>query len=97
MQEGKLFMLQTRSGKRSTQAALKIAVDMAEEGLITREEAVLSINAGQLDQLLHPTLDPKRRDDGARQGTARLARAPPPASSCSMPTRRCISRRKATR
>jgi pyruvate,orthophosphate dikinase len=51
-------MLQTRSGKRSTQAALKIAVDMAEEGLISREEAVKNIDAGQLDQLLHPTLDP---------------------------------------
>jgi pyruvate, orthophosphate dikinase len=59
VQEGKLFMLQTRSGKRSTQAALKIAVNMAEEGLITREEAVKSINAAQLDQLLHPALDPK--------------------------------------
>ena len=59
VQEGKLFMLQTRSGKRSTQAALKIAVGMAEDGLITREEAVKSINANQLDQLLHPTLDPK--------------------------------------
>ncbi|HSD92611.1 MAG TPA: pyruvate, phosphate dikinase [Methyloceanibacter sp.] len=59
VQEGKLFMLQTRAGKRSTQAALKIAVDMAAEGLITREEAVKSINANQLDQLLHPTLDPK--------------------------------------
>ncbi|MEX1060900.1 MAG: PEP/pyruvate-binding domain-containing protein, partial [Methyloceanibacter sp.] len=58
VQEGKLFMLQTRSGKRSTQAALKIAVDMAEKGLITREEAVRNINADQLDQLLHPTLDP---------------------------------------
>jgi pyruvate,orthophosphate dikinase len=58
VQEGKLFMLQTRAGKRSTQAALKIAVDMAEEGLIGREQAVSSINAAQLDQLLHPTLDP---------------------------------------
>jgi pyruvate,orthophosphate dikinase len=58
VQEGKLFMLQTRAGKRSMQAALKIAVDMAEEGLITREEAVKSINANQLDQLLHPMLDP---------------------------------------
>ncbi|HXE04071.1 MAG TPA: pyruvate, phosphate dikinase [Methyloceanibacter sp.] len=58
VQDGKLFMLQTRSGKRSTQAALKIAVDMAEEALITREQAVQSINADQLDQLLHPTLDP---------------------------------------
>jgi pyruvate,orthophosphate dikinase len=58
VQEGKLFMLQTRSGKRTTQAGLKIAVDMAEEEIITREEAVLSVNASQLDQLLHPTLDP---------------------------------------
>jgi pyruvate, orthophosphate dikinase len=58
VQDGKLFMLQTRSGKRSMQAALKIAVDMAEDGLITREQAVKSINADQLDQLLHPTLDP---------------------------------------
>ncbi|MGV1014019.1 MAG: pyruvate, phosphate dikinase [Methyloceanibacter sp.] len=58
VQEGKLFILQTRSGKRSTQAALKIAVDMAAEGLISREEAVLSVKAAQLDQLLHPTLDP---------------------------------------
>jgi pyruvate,orthophosphate dikinase len=60
VQENQLFMLQTRSGKRSTQAALKIAVDMAEEGLISREEAVMNIDAGQLDQLLHPTLDPGR-------------------------------------
>ncbi|MGH6867228.1 MAG: pyruvate, phosphate dikinase, partial [Methyloceanibacter sp.] len=58
VQEGKLFMLQTRAGKRSTQAALKIAVDMAAEGLITREQAVTSLNPAQLDQLLHPTLDP---------------------------------------
>jgi pyruvate,orthophosphate dikinase len=61
VQEGKLFILQTRAGKRSTQAALKIAVDMAGEGVITRAEAVKSINANQLDQLLHPTLDPTRR------------------------------------
>jgi len=61
IQEGTLFMLQTRSGKRSTQAGLKIAVDMAEEGLITREEAVLSLNPSQLDQLLHPTLDPNAK------------------------------------
>ena len=59
VQEGKLFILQTRAGKRSTQAALKIAVDMAGEGLINREEAVKGINASQLDQLLHPTLDPE--------------------------------------
>lgn len=58
VQEGQLFMLQTRSGKRTTQAALKIAVDMAEEEIISREEAVMSLNPAQLDQLLHPTLDP---------------------------------------
>jgi pyruvate,orthophosphate dikinase len=58
VQEGKLFILQTRSGKRSTQAALKIAVDMAEEALISRDEAVAAIDPDQLDQLLHPTLDP---------------------------------------
>jgi pyruvate,orthophosphate dikinase len=58
IQEGKLWMLQTRSGKRTSKASLKIAVDMAEEGLITREEAVLRIDPAQLDQLLHPMLDP---------------------------------------
>lgn len=58
IQKGKLWMLQTRNGKRTTKAALKIAVDMANEGLITREEAVSRIDPAQLDQLLHPTLDP---------------------------------------
>jgi pyruvate,orthophosphate dikinase len=59
IQEGKLWMLQTRSGKRTGKAGLKIAVDMADEGLITHEEAVLRFDPAQLDQLLHPTLDPK--------------------------------------
>jgi pyruvate,orthophosphate dikinase len=59
IQEGKLWMLQTRAGKRTTKAAFKIAVDLAEEGLITKEEAVLRVEPGQLDQLLHPTIDPK--------------------------------------
>jgi pyruvate,orthophosphate dikinase len=58
IQEGKLWMLQTRSGKRTTKAALKIAVDMAEEGVITQEDAVMRIDPAQLDQLLHPMLDP---------------------------------------
>ena len=61
VEEGRLWILQTRSGKRSMQAALSIAVDMAEEGVISREEAVVGIEAAQLDQLLHPTLDPTRR------------------------------------
>ena len=57
IQQGQLYMLQTRTGKRTASAALKIAVDMVEEGLITREEAVLRIQPESLDQLLHPTLD----------------------------------------
>jgi len=58
VQQGKLWMLQTRTGKRTAAAALKIAVDMAEAGLISKETAVLRIEPGALDQLLHPTLDP---------------------------------------
>ena len=59
VQEGKLWLLQTRSGKRTAKAALKMACDMVDEGLITTEEAVLRVDAAVLDQLLHPTLDPK--------------------------------------
>ena len=59
VQQSKLYMLQTRNGKRTAAAALKVAVDMVDEGLITREEAVKRIEPGSLDQLLHPTLDPK--------------------------------------
>ena len=59
IERGKLWMLQTRSGKRTAKAALKIAVDMVAEGLITKEEAVARIDPAQLDQLLHPTLDAK--------------------------------------
>ncbi len=58
VQDGKLWMLQTRTGKRTAKAALKIAVDMADAGLISRDEAIRRIDPGQLDQLLHPTLDP---------------------------------------
>ncbi len=58
VQKGKLWILQTRSGKRSTKAALRIAVDLANEGRITRDEAVARIDPERLDQLLHPTLDP---------------------------------------
>ncbi|KPL54489.1 pyruvate phosphate dikinase [Prosthecomicrobium hirschii] len=58
IERGKLWMLQTRSGKRTTKAALKVAVDMCGEGLITRDEAILRIEPGGLDQLLHPTIDP---------------------------------------
>lgn len=59
IERGKLWMLQTRSGKRTAKAALKIAVDMCEAGMINRDEAVLRIDPASLDQLLHPTIDPK--------------------------------------
>ena len=59
IQEGRLFMLQTRSGKRTAQAALKIAVDLEKEGLIDKKTAVTMVDPNQLDQLLHPTFDPK--------------------------------------
>ena len=59
VQQGKLWMLQTRNGKRTAKAALRIAVDLANEGLITKEEAIQRIDPAALDQLLHPTIDPK--------------------------------------
>jgi pyruvate,orthophosphate dikinase len=59
IERGKLWMLQTRSGKRTAKAALRMAVDMAAEGLIGKEEAVARIDPASLDQLLHPTIDPK--------------------------------------
>ncbi len=68
VQQGKLWMLQTRAGKRTTKAALKIAVDMAAEGLISQDEAVLRIDPAALDQLLHPTLDPKAPRDVLTKG-----------------------------
>ena len=58
IERGKLWMLQTRTGKRTGKAALKIAVDMAEKGMITHEEAVARIDPASLDQLLHPMIDP---------------------------------------
>ena len=68
VQQGKLWMLQTRSGKRTAKAALKMAVDMAHEGLITEEEAVARVDPAALDQLLHPTLDPKAVRDVLTKG-----------------------------
>ncbi len=59
IEKGKLYMLQTRNGKRTAQAAIKIAVDMVREGLIDEKAAVLRVAPNQLDQLLHPSLDPK--------------------------------------
>jgi pyruvate,orthophosphate dikinase len=59
VEQGKLWMLQTRNGKRTAKAALKIAVELANEGTITKEEAVTRVEPASLDQLLHPTIDPK--------------------------------------
>ena len=59
VERGKLWMLQTRGGKRTAKAALRIAVEMADEGLITKEEAITRVDPAALDQLLHPTIDPK--------------------------------------
>lgn len=77
VQRGKLWMLQTRSGKRTAKAALKIAVDMASEGLIDEKTAVTRVEPGALDQLLHPTLDP----DAARDIYTRGLPASPGAAS----------------
>jgi pyruvate,orthophosphate dikinase len=68
IQDGKLYMLQTRTGKRTVQAALKIAVDMVKEKLITKEVALMRIDPSQLDHLLHPRLDPKAKYDALAKG-----------------------------
>jgi pyruvate,orthophosphate dikinase len=59
IQSGKLYMLQCRAGKRTGRAAVRAAVEMVREGLITKDEAILRVDAGSLDQLLHPSIDPK--------------------------------------
>jgi pyruvate,orthophosphate dikinase len=61
IQQGKLYILQTRSGKRTGLAAVRMAVEMAQEGLISKEEALMRVSPDQLDQLLHPMIDPKER------------------------------------
>ena len=76
VERGTLWMLQTRNGKRTAKAALRIAVDMATEGLISEDEAILRIDPAQLDQLLHPTLDP----DAERNVIARGLPASPGAA-----------------
>lgn len=68
VEKGKLYMLQTRSGKRTARAAVKIAVDMVHEGLITKEEAVLRVKPDQLDQLLHPQIDPNAKVEVLTKG-----------------------------
>jgi pyruvate,orthophosphate dikinase len=70
VQEGKLFMLQTRNGKRTAEAALKIAVDMEREGLIDKKVAIGRVDPSALDQLLHPTLDPNAEKELIASGLA---------------------------
>jgi pyruvate,orthophosphate dikinase len=68
VEQGRLYMLQTRNGKRTAKAALKVAVDLASEGLITQEEAVMRVEPASLDQLLHPTIDPASPRDVVATG-----------------------------
>ncbi len=68
VERGKLYMLQTRSGKRTAQAAVKIAVDMVKEGIITPEEAIMRVEPGHVVQLLLPGFDPSAKDGAAREG-----------------------------
>ncbi|HET7745050.1 MAG TPA: pyruvate, phosphate dikinase, partial [Gaiellaceae bacterium] len=68
VEEGTLYILQTRTGKRTAAAALRIASEMVDEGLISREEAVARIDPGQLDQLLHPMIDPSAKIDVIARG-----------------------------
>jgi pyruvate,orthophosphate dikinase len=70
VQQGKLFMLQTRSGKRTAKAALRIATDMVREKLISEDEAVMRVDPAALEQLLHPTLDPKAPKELIASGLA---------------------------
>ncbi len=70
VEQGKLWMLQTRDGKRTARAAIKIAVDMVEEGLITEEEAVMLVEPDQLDQILHRQFDPGAKPEAVATGVA---------------------------
>ena len=97
VEQGKLWMLQTRSGKRTAKAALRIAVELANEGLITSNEAVLRVDPLTLDQLLHPTIDPRAAPQGDRHRPAGLAGRCLAARSCSPPTKRPSSRPAARR
>ncbi len=70
VQEGKLFMLQTRTGKRTAHAAVKIAVEMVKEKLISKQEAIRRIEPAQLEQLLHPNIDPNAKTEVIAKGLA---------------------------
>ena len=85
VERGKLYMLQTRSGKRSAEAAVKIALDFVHDGLITKEEAICRVEPRQLEALFFSRIDPTRSTRSpARASTPRPA--PRPGRSCSTPT-----------
>ena len=88
IEDGKLYMLQTRNGKRTAQAALQIACDLVDEGMITEREAVLRVEPKQLDTLLHPQFDAEalKKADAIGKGLA-ASPVPPAARSCSPPRR----------
>ncbi len=92
IEEGRLYMLQTRSAKRPAQAAVRFAVDAFEERMLTKAEAIATIDAGALDALLHPSFDTDRSLHRDRAWRRRLARARPRERSCSPQRRR--SRRR---
>ena len=85
VEEGRLFMLQTRSAKRPAQAAVRFAVDAVAEGLLDQRAALATIDAGRLDALLHPALRPRRRVRGLRHAASPPRPAPPAARSSSAP------------
>ena len=91
VERGRFYMLQTRSAKRPAQAAVRFAVDAVDEGLLTRELALATIDAGALDALLHPSFDPRGALRGARATASPPRRAPPRARSSS-PRRRPSTR-----
>ncbi len=97
MQEGRLYMLQTRNAKRPAQAAVRFAVDAVAEGLLDRREAIATIDPAALDALLHPTFDPSVALRGAGYGGGRLARAPPRARSSSAPPEAVAGRGRGSR
>jgi len=70
IEKGKLYMLQTRNGKRTAAAALKVAVDLVKEGMITKENAILQVDPKQLDALLHPQFDTKKLQEAKPVGSA---------------------------
>ena len=76
IEKGRLFMLQCRVGKRNGPAAVRMAVDMVKEKLITKEDAVMRVTPAQLDELLHPIIDPKAEKErkAAGQGSSRRSR-----------------------